>query len=259
MIGPYSINQMDDFYAALGSGQVKPTGVMNYLQRLYIAERCPPGSRVLDLCCGRGLQLPVLYRYAPDIAYYTGIDIAGGNLDEARARVEDLDQTHERSFGIEFVEHDVADPWPPLGRFDIAVYTSALEHLPRELGIASLRHALEAMRPDGRLYLSTPNTSGNPPRKLQHRVHVYEWHQHELTPVLTSIGWDVEEVVGILPAATPEETSDALAARYGPGAADWFARMRATVPEAFLGPITAAAVPETATELLYVCTPRKEQ
>jgi hypothetical protein len=40
MIGPYSINQMDDFYAALAVGQVKPTGIMNYIQHPYVAERC---------------------------------------------------------------------------------------------------------------------------------------------------------------------------------------------------------------------------
>lgn len=27
------------------------------------------------MCCGRGLQLPVLYRYADHIAGYTGLDM----------------------------------------------------------------------------------------------------------------------------------------------------------------------------------------
>ena len=47
MIGPYSVNQIDDFYAALAVGQVKPTGVMNYIQRLFVAERGPPGARLV--------------------------------------------------------------------------------------------------------------------------------------------------------------------------------------------------------------------
>ncbi len=50
MIGPYSVNQMDDFYDALLTGEVKLTGVMNYVQRLFIAERCPAG-------CGSGRRL----------------------------------------------------------------------------------------------------------------------------------------------------------------------------------------------------------
>ena len=81
MTGPYSVNQMDDFYAALAAGQVKPTGIMNYIQRLFIAERCGPGARVIDVCCGRGLQLPVLYRYAAHIACYLGLDITQAHLD----------------------------------------------------------------------------------------------------------------------------------------------------------------------------------
>jgi SAM-dependent methyltransferase len=256
MIGPYSINQMDDFYQALSQGQVKPTGVMNYLQRLYIAHRCTAGDRVLDICCGRGLQLPVLYRYTPDIAEYVGLDIAPGNLDEARDRVDGLEELHDRDFGINFVEHDVATAWPPLGTFDVVIYTSALEHLPRQAAIDSLRHALNATAPGGRLYLSTPNTAGEPPRKLQHRVHVYEWHADELTPELDELGWDVLDIVGILPPDTPESMMAALTTRYGPGAADWYARMQATVPMEILGPVAAAAVPEIASELLYVCTPK---
>src|SRR5438046_3137531 len=39
MIGPFSVNQMDDFYTAFANGLVKPSGVMNLAQRLFIAER----------------------------------------------------------------------------------------------------------------------------------------------------------------------------------------------------------------------------
>src|SRR6266545_2248308 len=90
------------------------------------------------------------------------------------------------NFYAALAEHDVAHPWPDdtVG-FDIAVYTSALEHLPRDLAVASLRHTTAALRPGGWLFLSTPNTPGGPPRPLQHRVHVYEWNTDELMPVLT--------------------------------------------------------------------------
>ena len=64
---------------------------MNYIQRLYIAERCMPGAAVVDVCCGRGLQLPVLYRYVAHIASYTGLDIAPEHLAEAWGTGEQLD------------------------------------------------------------------------------------------------------------------------------------------------------------------------
>jgi SAM-dependent methyltransferase len=255
MIGPYSVNQMDDFYAALAVGQVKPTGIMNYIQHLYVAERLPARARLVDVCCGRGLQLPVLYRYAPHIATYTGLDIAAANLDEARRRIRDLDRHYDGCpFELELIECDVAARWPQRLAYDAAVYTSALEHLPRPKGIASLRNTAAALTAGGRLYLSTPNTPGGPPRKLQHRVHVYEWHYDELSGVLAEAGLEIKEVIGLLP---PDSGLDAaLASLYGDGAARWYQRLRDIIPAPFLDTIAAAATPNNAAELLYVCTRR---
>ena len=275
MIGPYSVNQMDNFYTALGCGEVKPTGVMNLAQRLYIAQRCRPDARVVDVCCGRGLQLPVLYRYAPHIASYTGLDISPANLTEARGMLAQLDERHGgRPFNVALVEHDVARPWPQDNRsvdtedyniggldggaldgggFDVAVYTSALEHLPRDLAVTSLLHTTAALLPGGWLFLSTPNTPGQPPRPLQHRVHVYEWNTEELVPVLQrECGLVVEEQVGLL-SPGPDRLTEALSARYGLSAVQWYQRLRAAVPPALLDPVAAAAVPEVAAEVLYVC------
>jgi SAM-dependent methyltransferase len=128
---------------------------------------------VVDVCCGRGLQLPVLIRYAPHVSCYVGLDISPCNLDEARRRIADLDHPAGRRFLIDLIECDVARQWPELAPFDVAVYTSALEHLPREQAVASLRNTCAALRPGGVMFLSTPNTPGPPPRPLQHRVHVY--------------------------------------------------------------------------------------
>jgi SAM-dependent methyltransferase len=257
MIGPYSVNEMDDFYRALAHGQVKPTGVMNYIQRLHIAERCPSGAAVVDVCCGRGLQLPVLYRYAAHIASYTGLDIASTHLTEARELAGQLDLAHgNRPFTIEFAECDVSRPWPAMPPADVVVYTSALEHLPRDQGAASLRRAASALACEGVLYLSTPNTPGEPPRLLQHGVHVYEWSDVELRLVLEDAGLAVEDAVGLLP-PSPEATAAVLSARYGDGAASWYARLAETVPEPFLAPVSAAALGEAAAEILYVCRRRR--
>jgi SAM-dependent methyltransferase len=253
MIGPYSINQMDDFYHALASGQVKLTGVMNYIQRLFIAERCPPGAAVVDVCCGRGLQLPALWRYAPHIAGYVGLDIAQDTLDEARERIADLDRTFGRRFDAELIQCDVAGSWPDLSTFDVAIYTSALEHLPREQGIVSLRNTHAALIPGGILFLSTPNTLGPAPRPLQHRVHVYEWNCDELGPVLRDCGFTVRDMVGLLPPVTTDMT-ELVSSKYGPRAARWYDRMRSAVPASFLGPVLASAFPDDAAEVMYVCT-----
>jgi SAM-dependent methyltransferase len=258
MVGAYSTNQMDDFYTALAGGEVKPTGIMNYLQRLLITDRCKPGDRMVDVCCGRGLQLPVVYRYRPDLASYVGLDISTDNLAEAAHRQTALDALRTREFSIDFVECDVSAPWPTaLGTFDVAVYTSALEHLPRELGVASQRQCAAALAPSGKLYLSTPNTPGQPPRKLQHRVHVYEWSHEELIGALDEVGFVVEHTVGIL-APSPDVVEAAVADRFGPQAVEFYRRMRECAPEPLLGPIVATALGDAAIETLYVCSRKPE-
>ena len=253
MIGPYSVNQMDDFYAALSRGEVKPTGIMNYVQRLFIAERCPDGAAVVDVCCGRGLQLPVLIRYAPHVSCYVGLDISACNLDEARQRIAGLGPPAGRRFRIDLIECDVAGQWPELAPFDVAVYTSALEHLPREQAVASLRNTCAALRPGGVMFLSTPNTPGPAPRPLQHRVHVYEWNTEELLPVLADCGFAVRDVVGLLPPVCAD-IPEIISSVYGPDAACWYDRMRQVVPGPFLGPAVASALPGHAAEVMYVCT-----
>ena len=253
MIGPYSVNEMDDFYRALSAGVVKPTGVMNYVQRLYITERCPPGAAVVDVCCGRGLQLPVLYRYAPHIVSYTGLDISPAHLAEARDQVRSLDQLYgSRPFTVTFAECDVSQTWPAVATATVIIYTSALEHMPRANGAASLKQAAAALAQDGVLYLSTPNTHGDPPRLLQHGVHVYEWNDAELQPVLADAGLVIEDTVGLLP-PSGEVTASVLADRYGEAAVAWYRRLTETVPASFLGVVSAAALGGAALELLYVC------
>lgn len=252
MMGPYSTNQMDDFYAALSRGEAKPSGLMNLLQHRIVAEQCAPDSRVLDVCCGRGLALPLLYRYAPKIGGYVGLDISAANLDEARERIQALRATYGDPFPVELVECDVAQPWPALPSFDIALYTSALEHLPFELGAASLRNTAAALAPGGMLYLSTPAAVGPPPRPLQYRVHVYEWSRDEVEQVTRGAGLVIEDVMGLLPPA-PDVLAAALTGRYGEAAAAWYRDLAERVPKALLDAVSAVAVPDVATELLYVC------
>ncbi|MCE0536048.1 class I SAM-dependent methyltransferase [Kineosporia rhizophila] len=258
MIGPYSTNQMDDFYAALARGEAKPSGLMNLLQHLIVAENAAPNARVLDVCCGRGLALPLLYRYAPTIAGYVGLDISSDNLDEARERIKDLSAQYGDPFPVELIQCDVSEPWPEqpggpdLAAFDVALYTSALEHLPFELGAQSLRTTAAALAPGGVLYLSTPAAVGPHPRPLQYRVHVYEWSREEIQQVISDAGLVIEDVIGLLP-PDPQVLATDLSNQFGPAAAAWYQHLSARVPKALLDTVSAVAVPDTATELLYVC------
>jgi len=252
MIGCYSTNQMDDFYTALSRGEAKPSGLMNLLQHLIVATRCTPKARVLDVCCGRGLALPLLHRYAPGIAQYTGLDVSAANLAEAHERIDALRAVYDSPFPVDLIECDVAGPWPDLPLVDIALYTSALEHLPFEFGVKSLQNTAAALAPGGVLYLSTPAALGPPPHRLQYRVHVYEWSRDEIEHVLEDVGLVVEDVMGLLP-PEPDQVAASLTRRYGEPAAQWYQCLRERVPAALLDTVSAVAVPDVATELLYVC------
>lgn len=64
--------------------------VFNYLHHHWIAkELAKPGNLVLDVCCGRGIMLPLLRYHAPKIAGYVGVDIEPGNAEWLTKRVTD--------------------------------------------------------------------------------------------------------------------------------------------------------------------------
>lgn len=248
----YSLAQMDDFYCAFAAGKIKPTSVMNYLQHLFIAECCHPGDWVLDICCGRALQLPILKHLVPALGGYIGVDIAPAHLQEAQT-VMRYGDGNPPPFPCTFVQKDVTTDLRQLNRqFQVVIYTSALEHMDKAAGIASLQCITQVLHPQGTLYLSTPRTSGPLPRTLQHRVHVYEWDKEELEDELTYLGLHVLTRVGLL-APEPSILIPALQERFGVSAVSWFEQMQHLIPHPFLTTLCAAALPEVATELLYVC------
>jgi ubiquinone/menaquinone biosynthesis C-methylase UbiE len=248
---PYSTSQMDNFYEVLAQGRVKPSAIMNYLQHLFVAERCNANDVVLDIGCGRGLLVPLLKEFAPEIREYTGVDISEANLSEAEALVSRLGRP--LSFRCSFIHGDVTqlstlvtDP------ADIVVYTSALEHLPRDAGIRSLSEVAKVLSRTGTLYLSTPRTSLGEPTGLQHKVHIYEWDRLELEAVLEDAGLRVVDCIGLLP-PRDSELEATVESRFGSAGGAWFREMRRSVPHAFLAPVVASCFPDVASELLYVC------
>jgi 2-polyprenyl-3-methyl-5-hydroxy-6-metoxy-1,4-benzoquinol methylase len=247
---------MDDFYAAFGDGEFKASGVMNLTQHLYVTERCRPGDRVVDVCCGRGLALPLLCRYAPQIGSYIGLDISPTNLGEANAQAARASARWDTTFSVQLIETDVSQQWPTdASDAEVIIYTAALEHLPQAAGAASLAHAASALADDGLLYLSTPLTRGPVPKLLQYGVHVYEWDPDDLRTALTECGLIIVNEVGLLP-PEPTVVLAGLRGRYGDAAADWYTRLRETLPAALLATVAAAALPELAGEAMFVCRRR---
>jgi SAM-dependent methyltransferase len=241
---------MDNFYRALSSGQVKASGVMNYIQHLYIAQRCA-GCEVLDLCCGRGLALPALSRVSPPITSYLGIDISQRNLEEGSVWLKEV-FPEGIPFPVTFLNGDVSQ-LPTSRSFQRIIYTSAIEHMPKQDGLNSLLYSYNALAAKGLFFLSTPLTPKS--HALQYKVHVYEWAQQELELALSTTGFSIIEAIGLLP-KVEDEIAAGIEDTYGDGAKNWYQRLRALIPHQFLDTIISSCFPQHSKEVLYVCTKR---
>lgn len=104
-----------------------------------------PGSRILDLGCGNGSLIGAVRRSAWEMH---GVDASVSGIEMAR-----LEHPH-----VQFWTGDVTGSLDhlgcPLRYFDVVISTEVIEHVyaPRKLAL----NALEALRPGGKLILTTP-------------------------------------------------------------------------------------------------------
>jgi ubiquinone/menaquinone biosynthesis C-methylase UbiE len=122
---------------------------LSALKRRQVAHLAPgPGTRVLDLGCGRG---EVLLACA-----LAGAEVAG--LDYAAAAVAISLETLADVGGAEVVQGDVTElPWPD-AHFDAVLNGDVIEHVVPEDADRMLREVHRVLRPGGRLVVHTaPN------------------------------------------------------------------------------------------------------
>ena len=100
---------------------------------------------ILDLGCGTGLELGYYFEMVPT-ARITGIDLAGGMLEELRKKFPDKSLTL------------IADSYfnVPLGEcvFDAAVSVESLHHFTKEEKIPLYEKVRNALKPDGYFILT---------------------------------------------------------------------------------------------------------
>jgi len=98
-------------------------------------------SRVLDLGTGDGRLLSLLRAERPEMAG-VGLDSSEVMLDAARERFDGEER-------IEIVEHDLAEPLPPLGSFDAVVSSFAIHHLEHERKRSLYDEVFDLLEPGG--------------------------------------------------------------------------------------------------------------
>jgi SAM-dependent methyltransferase len=259
--------QMRNFFKQLRDALPDQLDVFNYIQHHQIALWCKPRARVLDVCCGRGLMLPLLRYHATEIDRYVGVDLEPANATFLTRRVTDgkrLDQlvpptdvTWYYPFKVHYVEADAAAMAQPLidaghPPFDVIIYTSALEHMNRPVGQATLEQCRQVVRdPGGVLVLTTPVTApGHDGYDCQYRAHVYEWSRAELDAGLADAGWKVHAEWGLHTTLT-----ELRAAAEPLGLLPFVNRLAQYVPTPWLTSVLAPAFPGVAHELALMAVP----
>jgi len=99
-------------------------------------------ERVLDLGCGDGKLAAVVLEARPEVAEAVGLDRSAPMLDLARRRFANEPRAR-------LVEHDLEQPLPALGAFDVIVSGFAIHHLAHERKRSLLGEVVGALRPGG--------------------------------------------------------------------------------------------------------------
>lgn len=244
--------QMRNFYQQFGDGFFSSLDVMNYVQHYAIAKMARTDDHVLDMCCGRGLLLPLLRYYAADIGSYTGVDIEKSNATFRRKRVHDGKKLQPGwySFPVYFAHSDVSEMTNilPRDRYSLIVYTSSIEHMHPDNGLKSLYEAYEVAAPGARMVLTCPNTPEDQDGfDTQYSYHIYEWKRSEIEAALKEVGWRLKEVFGLL--VNVRDLKEVLP----PEVLAVYEQQSKFIPSTWLTPIYAAAYPKASKELAYIC------
>lgn len=244
--------QMRNFYRQLGDGFFSVLDVMNYIQHHQVVKWCKRGNHLLDVCCGRGLLLPMLRYQVKDLGSYTGIDIEPKNAVFTEQRVTDGKpiEPNYYPFPVAFVESNVDSISSQLTRkFDVIVYTSSIEHMHPNTGQQSLHECRKVSKPGSILILTCPNTPEDKSGyDTQYRAHVYEWKRSELLAGLRKAGFELITEYGLLhDTKTLEIEMDKL------GGGELLRRVSQFVPNEWLIPVFSPMFPQSAKEIGFIC------
>lgn len=258
--------QMRDMYQEVATAMISTNDVMSLSMHHAAALMARSSDKVLDVCCGRCLTLPLLRRNRPQILSYTGVDIWVQNMNHARRwsagmRIPDdqrLAPNHPGvgeayyPFLVNLIEADAADMTQllteqHLAPFDLILYMASIEHMQKTAGYQSLVECYQLLREGGRMFLTSPNTSEND--GTQYAAHLYEWPQDELLQACKDIGFKLVHKVGLLAKARGYRVN--LQEEY-PELVPVFDRFAEYLPSAWLYALFPVITPDIADEVGFV-------
>jgi len=251
-----STYQMRNFYAQFADGFFSSLDVMNYMQHHAAVLKMKKGWRVLDVCCGRGLLLPMIRYYRSDIAEYIGIDLSERNISEQlrRSGIKKIEDAYKYyPFKLTHIVDSVEfmDKYIESNSIDFIIYTSSIEHMQKDVGYKSLQHCFSVLKPEHQMFFSCPNTTDKKdPYDTQYAAHVYEWDIHELRKALKEVGFEIEEEYGLV--VKVKKFEKWLEERGDFELIEQYKQLKKYLPTAWLMPYIALLYPEAADEVLII-------
>ena len=247
--------QMRNFYLQFRDGFFTNLDVMNYIQHLAAIRMMRKDDIVLDVCCGRGLLLPMMRYHAKEIKKYIGVDIVSKNIEAQKINIcnrKPIDPEIHYPFETEWVIADVTEMASKItDKVDFIIYTSSIEHMQKEDGEKSLAECAKLLKPGGRMFLSCPNTPEDRDGfDVQYKAHVYEWKISELEEELTKNGFEVEYKYGLV--GNIRDLQKELT-NYPETIQVFFEYMMKYLPREFSTAFLFLAFPEIAKEILMIC------
>ncbi len=256
--------QMRNFFQQMADGFFSSLDVMNYIQHHRAVQMMRKGDRVLDVCCGRGLLLPLIRYYKKEISEYVGVDIEERNIAEQlrRSGIKDISEKGVEEYYPFDLTHVLCscEDMPEFleeESFDRVVYTSAIEHMQYKAGYKSLRACKKLMKPGATLFLSCPNTMGKKdPYDTQYAAHLYEWDLDELRSALERLRFQVVDVFGLVGKVRDYESW--LANNASDDERRIYDRLTQYMPKNWLMAMFPVLHPEAAAEVLIIARKPKK-
>jgi tRNA (cmo5U34)-methyltransferase len=140
-------------------------------------------ARVLDLGCGDGRLLALVLEARPE-AGGVGVDFSPPMLERARERFGDVSR-------VDLREHDLAEPLPDVGEFDLVVSSLAIHHLEDARKRELYAEVFELLEVGGRFsnleHVSSPTPALH--REYLRIARVPEDPSNRLLDVEIQLGW----------------------------------------------------------------------
>lgn len=121
----------------------------HYLRWTHVLKRLKIGQKVLDVGCGSGNMLEVMYRNRYKGDRYVGLEYRKQTVKKNQEKFSKVDWA-------EFIQHDITTPFPVEDDWDIITSFEVLEHVKKENVETVLKNMKAQMRSKTVMLISTP-------------------------------------------------------------------------------------------------------